>query len=294
MNTNKKSLLFVGLTVLLWSTTATAFKLTLYGISPINLVFYSSLTSAIIFTFYMLLSQPENILLNFSKRYIKNSFALGILNPFLYYIILFKAYDILPAQEAQPLNYTWPIVLSIFSILFLKQKMNFKIAAGLLISFAGVLIIATRGNFQSIHFENLGGVILAVGSSLIWAFFWVLNILDKRSDVQKLFSSFVVGTILIFLYIIFFDSFDTIKINYLFGAIYIGTFEMGITFLFWLKAITLSENKAKTATLAYLSPFISLIFITLILGEKLFLSSITGLILIVGGILLQQINFKKE
>ena len=69
---------------------------------------------------------------------------------------------------------------------------------------------------------------------------------------------------------------------------------MGITFLFWLKAIALSENKAKTATLAYLSPFISLIFITLILGEKLFLSSITGLILIVGGILLQQINFKKE
>jgi drug/metabolite transporter (DMT)-like permease len=295
MDSNKKkSLLFVALTVLLWSTTATAFKLTLDGISPINLVFYSSLTSALIFTFYMLLSQPENILINFSKRYIKNSLALGILNPFLYYIVLFKAYNILPAQEAQPLNYTWPIVLSIFSILFLKQKMNLKITAGLLISFAGVLIIATRGNFQSIHFENLGGVILAVGSSLIWALFWVLNILDKRNDVQKLFSSFIVGTILIFLYIVFFDSFNIIKINYLFGAIYIGTFEMGITFLFWLKAISLSENKAMTSTLAYLSPFISLIFITLVLGEKLFLSSIAGLILIVGGILLQQIKFKKE
>ena len=34
----------------------------------------------------------------------------GFLNPFLYYIILFKAYSLLPAQEALSLNYTWPLV----------------------------------------------------------------------------------------------------------------------------------------------------------------------------------------
>lgn len=294
-NSNKKkSLLFVILTVLLWSTTATAFKLTLKGISPTNLVFYASLTSAVIFTIYMSINQPENILINFSPKYFKNSLSLGFLNPFLYYIVLFKAYNILPAQEAQPLNYTWPIVLTIFSMIFLKQKINLRITLGLLISFAGVVIIATRGNLQSIHFQNLTGVLLATGSSLIWALFWVLNILDKRNDVQKLFSSFIFGTILMFFYLLFFDSFEIIAPQYLFGAIYIGTFEMGITFLFWLKAISLSENKAKTSTLAYLSPFISLIFITIVLGEKLLLSSIVGLVSIVGGILLQQLNFRQE
>lgn len=292
MTDKKKSLLFVILTVLLWSTTATAFKLTLKGLSPTNLVFYSSLTSAVIFLVYMIIYQPKNIWINFSSKHIKNSLALGFLNPFLYYIVLFKAYSILPAQEAQPLNYTWPIVLTIFSMIFLKQKINLKIVVGLLISFAGVVIIATRGNLYSIHFHNLYGVLLATGSSLIWALFWVLNILDKRSNVEKLFSSFVFGTILIFLYLVLFDSFEKADINYLFGAVYIGTFEMGITFLFWLKAISLSENKAKTSTIAYLSPFISLIFITIILGETLFLSSILGLVLIIGGILLQQVNFK--
>lgn len=288
-----KSLLFILATVTLWSTTATAFKLTLGGISPVNLVFYSSLTSAIIFSIYMLVKNPKGISINFSSSNLRNSVILGMLNPFLYYIVLFKAYQLLPAQEAQPLNYSWPIVFSIFSIVFLKQKFSLKVLFGLIISFSGVIVIATRGNFSSLHFHNLFGVLLAIGSSLIWALFWTLNILDKREDVQKLFSSFVFGTILIFLYILLFDSFDKIEIKYLFGSIYIGTFEMGITFLFWLKGISLSANKAKSSTLAYLSPFISILFISLVLKEKILVTSVVGLILIVSGILLQQINFRK-
>lgn len=288
-----KSLLFILATVTLWSTTATAFKLTLEGISPINLVFYSSLTSAIIFSIYMLVKNPKEISINFSSSNLRNSIILGMLNPFLYYIVLFKAYQLLPAQEAQPLNYSWPIVFSIFSIIFLKQKLSLKILFGLIISFSGVIVIATRGNFSSLHFHNLFGVLLAIGSSLIWALFWTLNILDKREDVQKLFSAFVFGTILIFLYIFLFDSFDKIEIKYLLGSIYIGTFEMGITFLFWLRGISLSANKAKSSTLAYLSPFISILFISFVLKEKILVTSVVGLILIVSGILLQQISFRK-
>ena len=288
-----KSIIFILATVTFWSTTATAFKLTLVGISPVNLVFYSSLTSAVIFSVYMFINKPKEIIPNFLSSNLRNSMILGLLNPFLYYLVLFKAYQLLPAQEAQPLNYSWPIVFSIFSILFLKQKLSLKIFFGLLISFSGVIVIATRGNFSSLHFYNLLGVVLAVGSSLIWALFWTLNILDKREDVQKLFSSFIVGTILIFFYILFFDSFDKIEIPYLFGSVYIGTFEMGITFLFWLKGISLSENKAKSSTLAYLSPFISILFISLVLKETILITSVIGLILIVSGILLQQINFKK-
>jgi len=293
LSDNVKSVLFIIATVLLWSTTATAFKLTLQGISPVNLVFYSSFTSALIFTFYMLIKKPKEIFSNFYSSNFKNSFLLGLLNPFLYYLVLFKAYQLLPAQEAQPLNYSWPIVFSIFSIVFLKQKLSIKIVFGLLISFSGVVVIATRGNFESLHFHNLLGVILAVGSSLIWALFWTLNILDKREDVQKLFSSFIMGTFLIWIYILFFDSFEYVKPEYIFGSIYIGTFEMGITFLFWLRGISLSENKAKSSTLAYLSPFISILFIAIVLRERILSTSVIGLVLIVGGILLQQINFKK-
>ena len=71
----------------------------------------------------------------------------------------------------------------------------------------------------------------------------------------------------------------------LIGAGYVGIFEMGLTFYFWLKALKLSETTAKVSILIYIMPFISLILIHFVVGETILLSSIAGLILIVSGIL---------
>jgi len=290
MNNKLKSLLFAIASIILWSTSATAFKLTLKGMSVSHLLLISSLTSTIIFFVFEFINRKKNVYLIIKGKDFKNNLVLGIINPFLYYLILFKAYSILPAQEALPLNYTWPIVISIFSVLFLKNKLTLRTIFGLIIAFTGVIIIATRGNLISLHFHNITGVSLAVGSSVVWGLFWILNLLDSREPSEKLFGSFFFGTILIAIYILIFENHLNFEPRYFFGAVYIGFFEMGITFFLWMKALSLSENKAHTATLAYLSPFISLIFISVVLGEKLFASSILGLIFIVGGIIIQQIK----
>ena len=290
MNNKLKSLLFAIASIILWSTSATAFKLTLKGMSVSHLLLISSLTSTIIFFVFEFINRKKNIYLIIKGKDFKNNLVLGIINPFLYYLILFKAYSILPAQEALPLNYTWPIVISIFSVLFLKNKLTLRTIFGLIIAFTGVIIIATRGNLISLHFHNITGVSLAVGSSVVWGLFWILNLLDSREPSEKLFGSFFFGTILIAIYILIFENHLNFEPRYFFGAVYIGFFEMGITFFLWMKALSLSENKAHTATLAYLSPFISLIFISVVLEEKLFASSILGLIFIVGGIIIQQIK----
>jgi len=290
MNNKLKSLLFAIASIILWSTSATAFKLTLKGMSVSHLLLISSLTSTIIFFVFEFINSKKNIYLIIKGKDFKNNLVLGIINPFLYYLILFKAYSLLPAQEALPLNYTWPIVISIFSVLFLKNKLTLRTIFGLIIAFTGVIIIATRGNLISLHFHNITGVSLAVGSSVVWGLFWILNLLDSREPSEKLFGSFFFGTILIAIYILIFENHLNFEPRYFFGAVYIGIFEMGITFFLWMKALSLSENKAHTATLAYLSPFISLIFISVVLGEKLFASSILGLIFIVGGIIIQQIK----
>jgi len=203
---------------------------------------------------------------------------------------LFKAYELLPAQEAQPLNYTWPIMISIFSVLFLKEKISLKIILGLVVSFTGVIVLATHGNIFTFKFNNLYGISLALGSSVIWASFWILKLKDKRSISVKLLSAFFYGTIFTLIYILFFEKFSIPQTKYLLGAVYVGFFEMGITFFLWMKGISLSNNQSKTSTLAYLSPFISLLFIAIILGEKILFSSIIGLILIISGIIVQHVK----
>ncbi len=294
MENNTKSILFSLSAVFLWSTVAAAFKLTLEGITFAQLLFYSSSASCVVLFIFVIFNEPNKFPQMFGKKYLAKNILMGAANPFLYYLVLFKAYSILPAQEAQPLNYTWPITISIFSVIFLNQKLCSRTIIGLISAFIGVVIIATRGDFYALKFHNLYGVILAVGSSIIWALYWIMNLLDKRSNSIKLFSAFFYGSIISAVYVFFFDSFFIAQTEYLAGAVYIGLFEMGITFFLWLKGLELSSNKSKTSTLAYMSPFVSLIFISTILNEKLFTSSILGLLFIIGGILLQQIRFKRE
>lgn len=293
LDDNKKSFLFAISAVLLWSTVATAFKITLEGMSYAQLLFFASGTSAIFLTLYALIKKRNVFGILFSKENIIKNGLLGFINPFLYYLVLFKAYSLLPAQEAQPLNYTWPIMISIFSALFLKQKLSLKTIIGLIVAFIGVVVISTRGNVFALEFHNLFGVLLAVGSSVIWASFWTLNLLDKRSAEEKLFAAFVNGTVITAIYVALFDSFCVVSVKYLLGAAYTGLFEMGITFFLWMKGLQFSKDRAKTSTLAYFSPFLSVLFIAFILKERILLSSVIGLAFIVGGILYQHIDRKK-
>ena len=288
---NKQSLIYTLSAVFFWSTVATVFKNTLDGMNYSQLLFYASLTSTVVMFLFVSFSPKKKLRNVFTLQSVKKSLLLGLLNPFFYYMVLFKAYSLLPAQEAQPLNYTWPITISILSILFLKQKVTSNVIIGLFSAFIGVSIIATRGEFSSLQFENSLGIVLALGSSIIWASFWILNLLDNKDSSIKLSGAFFWGTIYSAIYIILFDSFIIGNKYFLFGAVYIGLFEMGITFFLWNKGLELSTNKVKTSTLAYLSPFISLIFIALILEEKILPSSIIGLVFIIGGILYQ--NFKR-
>jgi drug/metabolite transporter (DMT)-like permease len=61
-----------------------------------------------------------------------------------------------------------------------------------------------------------------------------------------------------------------------------------VTFVFWLKALKYSENTAKVGNLIFLSPFLSLIFIHFLLGERILPSTFAGLGLIVAGLILQR------
>jgi len=292
LNVHIKSFLFTISAVLFWSTAATAFKLTLEGMSDLQLLFYSSLTSLLILFLLILINSPKEIKNTFSRKYIHNNIILGITNPLLYYLVLFKAYELLPAQEAMPLNYTWPIAITLFSILFLGSKISVKIIIGMLIAFFGVVVIALRGDFLSLQFHDIFGVTLAVGSSFIWASYWTLNLKVKSSNLSKLFSAFFYGALFISVYVIFFDSVELNDYSYLLGAAYIGFFEMSFTFYLWLKGLSLSQDKAKTATLVYISPFLSMILIALIVGETIWYSSWAGLFLILLGILVQHLAVK--
>jgi drug/metabolite transporter (DMT)-like permease len=290
MNDQRKAYLYAALVVLIWSTVASVFKISLRYLSYLQLLFYASFISLLILFIILIFQNKLSLLKKYSKKDYLHSALLGFLNPFLYYIVLFKAYSLLPAQQAISLNYTWAIQIVLLSIPLLKQRVSFKSVLAIIISYIGILIISTRGDILVLRVTNLYGVLLALGSAVIWALFWIYNIKDKRDEVVKLFLNFLFGFIFIFIAIVFSKRLIIPKIPGVTGAVYIGLFEMGITFVLWLKALKLSKTTAQVSNLIYLTPFLSLLIINITVGEKILISTIIGLILIVMGIIMQQYN----
>ncbi|TET62893.1 MAG: DMT family transporter [Candidatus Stahlbacteria bacterium] len=286
----KKAYAYAIIVVLIWSTVASAFKISLRYLNYLQLLFYASLISLLILFIILIFQNKLSLLKTYSKKDYLHSAILGLLNPFLYYIVLFKAYSLLSAQQAVSLNYTWAIQIVLLSVPLLKQKIGFKSVLAIIISYVGVLIISTQGDILALRVTNLYGVLLALGSAVIWALFWIYNIKDKRDEVVKLFLNFLFGFIFILIAIVFSKRLIIPKIPGFTSAVYIGLFEMGITFVLWLKALKLSKTTAQVSNLIYLTPFLSLLIINIMIGEKILISTIIGLILIVMGIIMQQYN----
>lgn len=280
---------FYALTaIFFWSTMSSAFKLTLRVIDFRTMLFYACFTSVFILFVIILCQKKIKLLYSITNKQLKNSAIMGLLNPFAYYLILFKAYDILAAQIAGTLNYFWPVVLVLLSIFLLKQKIGIKSIFALFISFFGIIIISTEGNIATFKINNPFGVLLALISAFFWALYWILNLKDDRNETVKLFWNFSFGFVYILLTTLIWGGIQAPILEGIVGSIYIGLFEMGITYVLWLKALSLSINTAKISNLVYLSPFIALLIIRLTVGEQILPSTYIGLFFIVSGIIFQK------
>jgi len=295
MEKQKTAYIYAACAILLWSTIASAFKITLpyytdvLDLHILHLLFYASLISSFALFLNLLFSKKLNLLKSFSKNDYLYSASMGFLSPFLYYFILLNAYSILTAQEAMTINWLWPMTLALLSIPLLKQKIKPKGIIAIAISFFGVFIIATRGNIFGFKFTNPTGVLLALSTTIVWSLFWIYNTKDKQDEAVRLFLNFIFGTAFILISILLFNKMKIPDIKGMLGAAYIGLFELGITFLLWLKALKLSKTTAHVVNLVYLAPFLSLVAISLVVGEKILISTIIGLIFIIGGIILQKL-----
>jgi len=274
--------------VLIWSTVASVFKITLQYMNFLHMTFFASVISMLCFFVMLLIQNKFSHLKEFSVKDYLHSMLLGFLNPCLYYLVLFRAYSLLPAQIAQPLNYTWPIMLVLLAIPLLKQEIRFKSILAIVTSYLGVFIILTRGDLGTFAFLNFTGVLLALGSTILWSLFWIFNIKDKRDEVVRLFLNFLFGVIFLSMILLFSPQPIIPDIRGLLGATYVGLFEMGITFLLWLKALKISRTTAQVSNLIYVAPFLSLVIINFVVGEKILLTTVIGLIFIICGLIIQR------
>src|SRR5690606_35714413 len=142
--TDQKQAKFYGLgTVLLWPTVATAFTLALVDLAPVQMLLVACTASIFVMAAALMIMGRRRPVFQLSKRQCLQSGGMGWIDPCLYSCLLFGAFDRVPAQVAQPLNYPWALVLAYLSLAFLGQKLRrIDLLAGV-VCYGGVVVIAT-------------------------------------------------------------------------------------------------------------------------------------------------------
>ena len=243
MTNAHRSLFFASLTILSWSTVSTAFKLSLAAMTPLQMIAVSMTVGGLVFALVLAVAALRGELHSF-----RSSDAAGavIAGPVIavYYFVLFQGYSLLPAQVAQPINYTWSIVLAIMLCVAHREPLSVRQVFWMLTAWAGAALIAAGG--RDIGHISPAGIGLMIFSTLLFPLFWLLS--DRSRLPQALFMliSFTGAAALSWAGVLW-EGRPFPEMAAILPAVYLGFFELSLPYLFWGKALRLADSVALLA-----------------------------------------------
>ncbi len=286
MTSQAKAFLYAGLTILAWSTVSTAFKVALESLTPMQLIYVSMATAALFLLGTMAAGRKLSEFGSLSGRDWKNGILLGFML-YLYYTVLFVAYDYLPAQIAQPINNTWALMLALLASWLMKQKLSARELFWMVFAYSGVLVISlgAGGELGPLHPVGMACII---ASTLLYALYWIVNTKSQIPALPGLVICFFTSFILAAVTLMVQGSSLIIPLRPLLGGVYVGLFELAIPFLLWGMALRLTTSVARISTLPFLVPFLALFWISLVIHEPIAWTTLLGLSIIISGTFMQQ------
>ena len=280
-----KTYFYAGVSIFCWSTVAATCKILLRNLNNIQLLWMNSLIAGL---FLLLL----NICLGNFKKYknykLKDYFimvVIGIPSTILYYMFYYAGTDILPASQAFIINYLWPIMSVVFACIILGEKLTPKKLIAILISFFGVIVVV-GGDIKDFDVQMLFGAICCILGAVSYGIFTALNQKMNYNKSMTLMVSYFAAFIFTTLVNLFNGDIFVPETNQIIGFVWNGVFAVAIANIFWVMALEKGKTE-KVSNLAYITPFLSLIWTYLFLNEPIKLNSLAGLIIIISGILIQ-------
>ena len=287
----QKNHLYAAITVVLWATLATAVKLVLKDIPSFEAL---AVSSAFAFVFLLILNIINGSIKEMKAYRPKDHLmitGLGFLGLFMYSALYYFGIDELGSQEACILNYLWPMMIVIFACIILKERLTVRKVAAMIMSFAGIVVL-TLGQGEGASGNRLLGIAACVAAAVCYGLFSVLNKKHSLSQGVAMMWFWLTTAVCSFAASLIFESPQPISGWAWTGLAWLGVVVNAVAYLLWAIALKNSEDSAKIANLAYLVPFLSIILSAIVLKEQITVSAVLALILIVGGILLQSINYK--
>ena len=283
----KKTYFLAGAAILCWSSLATVSKLLLGSLNEYQVLCISALFAGLALLVVNGFTGRLKLLKGWSWKDWTRSIAVGLLGNFFYYICYYAGAALLPASQAFTINYLWPVMSVVFACILLKEKLTARKVVAIVLSFLGVFTVAGEGllQFQS---QTLMGVALCAGGAVFYGAFAALNKKYSYDKMLAMMLSFFAAGILSF-FVTLPDGRVSWNLDLLqiLGLAWLGVMTMAVANTGWALALDLGDT-AKVSNLAYITPFLSLVWTSCFLpGDPFNIWALAGLCVIVLGIFIQ-------
>lgn len=275
--------------VVIWSTTAALVKSLLTAIPTYEALFVSSLAGCLFLIIMQLVRGGGRVFRAYDVRGYAAMAGLGFLGIFLYSGLYYYGLSQLTSQEACILNYLWPMMIVLFSALLLGEKVTVRTAAALLLSFSGVVVLTLGGEGHA-EGDTLLGTAACVTAALCYGLFCVLNKRQNMDQTVMMVMAWGVTALCSLPVTLIMEERTELSWMQWGGLLWLGIFIDAVGYLWWAMALQRAKNSAAVANLAYFVPLLSLVVSAVTLGEELSSAALLALVLIMGGILLQNMR----
>lgn len=282
---DKKSILLFICLLVCWGSYAAVSRMLLSHLDFYQVSFFTFLIALLILSIIYLIARPvehePKTYTNYFLVFLAGFFC------FLYYMCYNRAIAEIGATHASILNYTFPLWMIILAAVRNRKLPKLLSIVSVCVGFIGVYIALTAGTGRTgLHLGQARGIALALSAALLWGMFSTIgaNLMGNPLRLCLIYTS--ICFLLSCLALILFSRPMIPDWPTGLGLVWIGTFAVAIPYWLWFWLIK-RNGSDKLAALSYLVPFSTLIFISILLHEKIETGQMIGLVIIIAACLLQ-------
>ncbi|MGI9281562.1 MAG: DMT family transporter [Endozoicomonas sp.] len=253
--------------VALWAMIPVVSKLGQASLDHHQFLFWSSLFSLIMVAGLCVYSGSLKHLKKYSARDWGQSTVLGLLGTYLYFLLLYKGYAGGKGMEVLIVQYTWPIFVALLSVIILRETLNGRKILSLLLGFAAIILVLTKGELQALSIKNSSLLLWVMAGAICFALF---SVLSKRIQLEAnslMLVFFGVATLASFISMLVFSEFTLPDSKSLMIVIISGVLVNGLSDVLWLWALRRTEASF-LAPFVFLTPLLSTLYMLLIFSER--------------------------
>lgn len=284
MTESSKGTIYALLAVAMFATLGTGFKVAVTRLNSYSVVVWmGAWATAALFAFLLREGHLRVIAAELRRRPLFFPLA-GVVGLGVQQILCLRTYELIPASQAVILHYTYPLMMLLLSRLLFREKSGWRALGCVALGFVGVCVLVTAGGGLGDVRLSLG-LAVGLGTAFSFALFCVLIKHASFPVTAGMFLFNLFGLLFLLCLLPLYPMQWSVSPVDMVLLAYLGVFPTAVAFILWNKALRMIPT-GRSSNCALLVPILSLVFIALVLKERIDVMQAFGMAIVLASVFL--------